>query len=95
MVMHERILQKMRKKIRAQEYVMTTHADEEMWDDGLAIQDIENAILTGQITERQKDRHSTEWKYLIKGPSLDGNLIAVVAKVGYTGKVTIITVYTG
>lgn len=58
MAMHEGVLQKMREKTRAQEYVMTTHADDEMWDDGLTIRDVENAILTGQITERQKDRHS-------------------------------------
>jgi hypothetical protein len=35
-------------------YVVTLHADEEMFDDGLTIFDIENAILTAQIEERQR-----------------------------------------
>ncbi len=53
--MYERILRKIREKIRSHDYVMTTHADEEMWEDGLSIQDIENAILGGpdsSATER-------------------------------------------
>jgi len=36
---------------------MTLHADEEMDRDELTIEDIECAILTGEVVERQRDRH--------------------------------------
>ena len=91
--MHERILRKMREKLRSRDYVMTTHADEEMWEDGLAIEDIENIILTGKIVARQEDRYSDEWKYLVRGESLDSRPVVVVAKIGYTRELVIITVY--
>ncbi len=91
--MYEHILRKMREKIRSRDYVMTTHADEEMWEDGLAIRDIENAILTGRIVERQKDRNSDEWKYLVKADSSDWGPVVVVAKIGYARDFVIITVY--
>ncbi len=91
--MHERILRQMREQIRSRDYVMTTHADEEMWEDGLAIEDIENTILTGQIVARQRDLHSEQWKYLVRGGALDSRLVVVVAKIGYTRELVIITVY--
>lgn len=52
--MFEDIRNKMRDKIRSFDYVMTLHAEEEMENDNLSIFDIENAILTGKIVERQK-----------------------------------------
>ncbi len=91
--MHERILRKIREKIRSRDYVMTTHADEEMWEDDLAIQDIENVILRGEIVARQKDRYSDQWKYLVRGDSLDSRPVVVVAKIGYNGELVVITVY--
>ena len=91
--MYERILRKMREKIRSGDYVMTTHADEEMWEDGLALEDIENTILTGEIVARQEDRHSEQWKYLVRGESLDSRTVVVVAKIGYTNELVVITVY--
>lgn len=54
---------------------MTLHAYEEMTDDDLSVGDIEHAILTGAIAERQVDR--------------------VVAKIGPTMRVVVITVYLG
>ncbi len=50
--MHAKILNKMRKKIRNLEYVMTIHAEEEMENDNLSILDVENGVLTGEIVER-------------------------------------------
>ena len=41
---------------------MTLHAEEEMDDDGLTIFDVECAILTGEIVQRQKDHGTGEWK---------------------------------
>lgn len=39
--MFDEILQRMRDKINAHQYVMTLHAEEEMSDDNLTIYDIE------------------------------------------------------
>jgi hypothetical protein len=91
--MFERILSRMRKKIRERKYIMTLHAEEEMNEDGLTIYDVERGILTGQISERQKDKVTAEWKYLIRGGTVEGGEIELIAKLSPTGKLVIITVY--
>lgn len=53
----------MRDRVKTRQYGMTIHAEEEMSDDNLSIYDIEHAILTGEILERQKDRVTAESKY--------------------------------
>jgi len=72
---------------------MTIHAEEEMDDEGLSIFDVERAILTGDIIERQKDRETGEWKYLVRGQTIEGVSIVVVTKLSPTGKMVIITVF--
>lgn len=79
--------------IRTRRYVMTLHAEDEMDADGLTIFDIESAILTGQITERQRDRQSDEWKYLVSGQGLAGAAVTVVTKFSATDKLVLITVF--
>lgn len=91
--MFDRILESMRENVHCRRYVMTVHATEEMEDDDLTILDVESAVLTGEIVERQRDRDSGEWKYLIRGESLAGGRIVVAAKLCITGKTVIITVY--
>lgn len=91
--MFENIRDKMRDKIRSFDYVMTIHAEEEMENDNLSIFDIENAILTGEIVERQKDGETDEWKYIFASDPIDDEILIVVAKLSVTGKVVIITVF--
>lgn len=91
--MFVRILRQMRERIRDRQYVMTVHADDEMDADGLTIYDLESVILTGQIVERQRDRVSAEWKYLVTGEALDGAIVTIVAKFSQTGKLVLITVF--
>jgi hypothetical protein len=91
--MFERILNRLREKIRQRQYVMTLHAEEEMNDEGLTIYDIERGILTGEILKRQKNSVTAEWKYRIKGKTVEGGEVEVVAKISPTGKWVIITVY--
>jgi len=91
--MYSRILKRIQAKIRTREYVMTLHAEEEMDDDELSIFDIERCILTGEIIERQKDRDTEKWKYVIEGQSIAGNKVGTVTKLSITGKLIIITVY--
>jgi len=89
----DRILKEMRDKIRSLEYIMSIHGEEEMNNDSLSIYDVEHCILTGKILERQRDKVTSEWKYRIKGKSLFGGEVEVIAKIGPTGKLVIITVY--
>jgi len=88
----DHILQRMREKVRALDYVMTIHAEEEMEDD-LSILDVEQAILTGEIIERQHDQETGEWKYLIAGNTLADEPLIGVAKLASTGNLVLITVY--
>ncbi len=66
---------------------------EELEDDNLSILDLENIILTGQITERQRDAQTREVKCIVAGVTLDGSSAEAVVKTGFTGKLIVITVY--
>jgi Domain of unknown function (DUF4258) len=91
--MLEKIRDKIRNKIRGLEYVMTIHAEEEMENDDLSIFDIENAILNGEIVERQDDVETGERKYLVGGRTFNDDAIIIVAKLSLTDKLVIIKVY--
>ena len=85
------IINRFKECIRENRYVVTLHGEEEMDEDELSIFDVERAILTGVIIERQKDKD--EWKYIIRGETIDGSVIEIVSKLSQTGKMVIITVY--
>jgi hypothetical protein len=55
--------------------------------------DVEPVILTGEIIERQKDQDTGEWQYPVAGNTLADEPSIVVAKLAFTGKLTIIIVY--
>ena len=79
--------------IRTLNYVVSTHAAEELEDDNLNILDLENVVLTGEIIERQRDTKTREVKCIVAGITLDGTAAEAVVKVGVTGKLVVITVY--
>jgi hypothetical protein len=83
----------MRELVRQGRYVVTTHADDEAEEDGLSILDVESAILTGAIAERQRDRETREWKYVVRGQTPHGRGVLVVAKFGLVSRLYILTVY--
>jgi hypothetical protein len=89
----DRVLRRCRKKIRHRDYVMTVHAEEEMDDDGLTILDVESAVLTGKIVERQRDPRTREWKYVVVGSSIDSTPVGVVCKFSPTGRLVLLTTY--
>ncbi len=91
--MYDRILRRIQEKVRTLEYVMSIHAEEEMDDDGLTIFDMEHVLLNGEIVERQKDRQTGEWKYLVEGRTHGSEVAIVVTKLSLTGKLVIITAY--
>ena len=88
--MFERVLKRLRDKIRRRRYVMTVHAEQETDDDRLSIFDVESAILTGRIIERQRDSRSREWK---NGHGTDGTSVGVVVKLSTSGHLVILTTY--
>lgn len=83
----------MQEQVRTRQYVMTVHADDEMDDDNLTIYDAEEGILTGEILRRERDRVTAEWKYWIRGETMDGAEVEEIAKLSPTGKLVIVTVY--
>ena len=89
----ESVLHQIQEKVRQGKFILTIHAEEEMDNDGLGLDEVIQAILSGEIQGRQKDRITPGWKYRIQGESLTGDDIEVVAKIGATGKAVIITVY--
>ena len=91
--MFQGILIKFKECIRENRYIVTLHGEEEMDEDELSIFDVERAILTGTIIERQKDNEKEEWKYIVRGQTMDCSQMAVVAKFSPTNKMVIITVY--
>jgi hypothetical protein len=91
--MHPRILKRFRDLILSSRYVVTLHAYDEMAADDLTVWDVESAFLTGEILERQRDSSTSEWKYRVRGASIAGTPMEVVAKLAVTGRLVIITVY--
>ena len=87
------IITQFRQLIRTLNYVVSTHAAEELDDDNLTILDLENIILTGQVIERQRDAQTREIKCVISGITLDGAAAETVVKIGFTGKLVVITAY--
>jgi len=90
---HERALREFRERIRTREYVLTLHAEEEMNEDGFTILDVERGVLTGDVLERQRDKVTREPKYVLRGRTVSEGEIELVAKMGPTGKMVILTVY--
>ncbi len=91
--MFQQILHRMQLKIRRNDYVVTLHAEEEMDEDEFTIFDVERALLTGHILERQRDRETAESKYRVRGATVVGDSLELIAKFSPTGKLVILTVY--
>ena len=84
----------MRALVRSLRYVVSIHAAEELDDDNLSILDLENLVLSGEITQRRRDRQSREVKCVVRGVTLDGTAAETVVKIGVGGQLFFVTVYT-
>ncbi len=71
------------------EYSITQHAHREMFNDELTIVDVEHAVLTGTIVEKQRDESTGQPKYLMHGTTL-WNDIEVVVTFGANGRLNIL-----
>jgi hypothetical protein len=59
---------------------MSSHAEDEMLDDGLERRDIDNAILKGRL-EKKLTHDACGTRYRIEGPALDGRLVHVICRI--------------
>ena len=90
--MHPKILNEMRSRVRAGRLAMTPHGLDELYADGLTMDDLRHCILNGQIVERQFDDFFAEYKYVIEGETETyDEIIHVVAKLGKRNTVVITT----
>ena len=85
-------LRRMRQAVREQRYRISSHANDEMADDFLVAADIENVILTGEIT--RKFTHDPRGsRYEVFGDTLDDRYAYVVCRFLLSGVLLIITAY--
>lgn len=85
-------IQKIRQKILDRAYYLSSHAEDEMLDDGLERGDVENAILKGRILKKlSEDVRGV--RYRIEGPAKDGRLIHAVCRFKEDENLIVITVY--
>ena len=85
-------LQKIQQCIVDRNYYLSSHAEEEMLDDGLERKDIENAILKGRI-EKKLTHDARGTRYRIEGPALDQRPIHVLCRFREVDNLIVITVY--
>lgn len=91
--MYPRILQQIQALVRRGEYALSIHAENEMADDSFTDQDLEAAILNGEIVRRARDAIGRP-KYVIEGTALDGRgLTAAVQPFQTRQLILIITAY--
>lgn len=86
-------IERIRQKIRLQQYDMSAHAMEEMAEDYLTIMDVETAILNGRVVRIEKDDPRGS-KYIVAGTALDRQTpVGVVGRFASSGRYLIVTVY--
>lgn len=86
-------IERIRALIRQLRYDMTAHAMEEMAEGFLDINDIEHAILTGQVARIERDDLRGS-KYVIEGVALGNKIpVGVVGRFATENHFLIITVY--
>ena len=91
--MYPRVLQQIQALVRRGEYVLSINAENEMADDGFTDQDLEAAILNGEIVRRERDAIGRP-KYVIEGTALDGRGLTTTVQPFQTRQlVLIITAY--
>ena len=91
--MPRKIIDQIKDYIRNGLYDLTRHANDEMAEDNLDINDVEHSILNGKIIKIEKDDPRGR-KYVISGTSIDGSIpVATVGRITETGRYLIITVY--
>lgn len=82
---------KIKELIKKKDYLFSEHADEERTKDQLTVEEIEQAIIQGEVIEERLDDPRGESR-LVAGESENGRLIHVAIGVRFE-KPVIVTVY--
>ncbi len=85
-------IQKIRQKIIDRAYYLSSHAEEEMANDGFERADIENAIFKGEIEKKLTDDERGT-RYRVEGAARDGRMMQVICRFKEDSNLLIITVY--
>ncbi len=86
------VIERIREKVRSRDYFLSSHAEEEMAEDGFERADMEHAILCGFVGKKlTHDPRGT--RYRIEGPANDGRPMHVLCRFKEVGSMVIITVY--
>ena len=86
------MIERIRARIRARDYYLSSHAEEETAEDGFERVDMENAILTGFV-EKKLTHDPRGTRYRVEGPARDGRRMHVLCRFHEAGSLVIITVY--
>lgn len=90
--MPKRGTREIRERIKAKNYELTGHAEEEREDDELTTADLREVILTGRVDKILTDDPRGN-RYVVRGKAQDGREVEVVCRFLASGKLRIITVY--
>jgi hypothetical protein len=86
------VLGRIRQRILDRRYFLSSHAEDEMFDDNLERADVEHAVFHGKIDKRfTLDPRGT--RYRITGPAVDQRTVCVVCRFHELNDLIIITVY--
>ncbi|NCC61955.1 MAG: DUF4258 domain-containing protein [Verrucomicrobiae bacterium] len=86
------VIAEIKTKIQERDYYLSSHAEEEMVEDGFERKDVEYAILHGRIYKKlTHDPRGT--RYQILGAARNGIPMYVICRFREKGSLIIITVY--
>ncbi|MBM4040082.1 MAG: DUF4258 domain-containing protein [Planctomycetes bacterium] len=85
-------IERIRQKVRLRDYYLSSHAEDELADDGFERADAEHAILRGFI-ERKLTDDPRGTRYRIEGPARDGRAMYVVCRFREAASMIVITAY--
>jgi len=86
------VIERIREKIRDRDYLLSSHAEDEMAEDGFERTDVEAAILGGFV-EKKLTHDVRGTRYRLEGPAEDGRLMGVLCRFREDRSLVIITVY--
>ena len=86
------IIERIRVKVRSRDYYLSSHAEDEMVEDGFERADMENALLKG-VVQKKLTRDPRGTRYRVEGPANDDRPMHVLCRFNETGSLIIITVY--
>ena len=85
-------IDRIREKIRSRECYLSSHAEDEMAEDGFERKDVEHAILRGTV-EKKLTHDPRRTRYQVEGSACDGRLMQLLCRFKETGPLIIITIY--